>query len=719
MAITSINQLTPELSVAAAPVTALASSAAPVASGPQNLTTPAAETPAPGSLGDKLQDALANPTNGTPLSFNERVHAGTNAAAEATPPAAKAAPGSWARQLIAGATHALSGIQDTLADSANAAKGAIPGEGSLAALGRIRAAQTQRQQEAQKFQTQEDKDRASIAHENVQTLTQQALLHKLGDEQNHEDIANGQAAIANFTTHLTENGLAAAPIIAKDVTEAQLQQAIQNQNLDPSYNHIWPSGSFQPFDPKTGKPMLDKDGQPMLQKTFTVLGNVPETILDDKMAKLISDNVTGVHFEAGQHLSGAQAGGLIQSAMNHQAVVRKIESDQEAADVTKMTLDQKKAQLQAVNNLGADFGRVLANADGDIEAATKFLTGQHMIKGVDPNTGKPAMVPDPASQQMAKDHPNAYKDIMDAFGGAVEYAKIVNTQTKEAEQVRHDRAKEAEDDQKAKDKAAKDSAYLGDQDATGQAFLNSLKPEESSVVNAIGTGHVVADRLGYLLSKSPNLVAAVTKAFPDFDTSKAAGYAAVVKDYTSGKTATTLTAGGTALKHLKRLYDVSGPAGFIPGTADYADRQKTIDQVASEVARFNAAGGEPGQGSIADIKNSLSTIIRPREGIKQLTRLLSDNLQTYENKWYEGAPSEAYHKPMPKIDQEAKDSASYILSDGKVAGTQKAPLKPVAVTGVPHEVIVGGKVAGYTTDGGKTMTTQAPAGARPVGTAVQ
>lgn len=715
MAITGLSQLTPELAAAASPL-AVQPTAPDVGAQPgQNaLAGPSAALPL-----SSASPAASPPPLSTPDFAPGTFQAKLKAAADqlGIPPG----PGGWAKSLVGAAQSALGGVQDALADASTAAKGALPGEGGLAAIGRIRAAETQRKQEAQKFQTQEDKDRASIAHENTQTLYQQALLHKLGDEQNHEDIGNGQAAIANFTTHLSENGLAPAPIIAKDVTEAQLQQAIQNQNLDPSYNHIWPSGSFQPFDPKTGKPMLDKDGQPMLQKTFTVLGNVPEVVLNKENTKLINDNVAGIHFDekGGQRLSGAQAGSLIQQAMNHQAVVRKIESDQEAADVTKMTLDQKKAQLQAVNNLGPDFGRVLANADGDIEAATKFLTGQHMIKGVDPNTGKPAMVPDPASQQMAKDHPNAYKDIMDAFGGAVEYAKIIDTQSKQAEQLRHDRAKEVEDAQKEAEKKAAADEYKGDENAEGGAFLESLQPNERKLVESIGTGHVNIDQMSRLLQKNSNLVTAIVKAYPDFDSAKAKEYPAVVKDFTSGKTSAALTAGGTALKHLKRLYDVSGPAGFIMGTTDYADRQKTIDQVASEVARFNAAGGEPGQGSIADIKNSLSTIIRPKEGIKQLTRLLSDNLQTYQNKWDQGAPSDVYRRPMPKVDQEAKDSAGYILSDGKVSGTQKAPLKTTAEPNIPHEVIVGGKVVGYSTDGGKTMTTQAPAGARAVGTAVQ
>jgi hypothetical protein len=681
-----ISQLTPELQAAAAGIqSAAAASVAPRDAGVPPSTPNAAPVVGQNTLAEPEQALpLASPTASrtTPLSGPAPGSFAAKIGAAADKLGIPHGIGGWAKSLVGAAQSALSGATEALGDAATAAEKSVPGEGGLAAVGRIRNAQVARQQQQQKVQTEEDKDRAMIAHENVQTLYQQQLLHKLGDEANHEDIANGKAAIDNFTTHLSENGLQPAMVIAKDITEAQIQKAIANQNLDPSYNHIWPSGSFQPFDPQTGKPMVDKDGQPMLQKTYTVLGNVPETRLDEKMVKLINDNVAGMHFEAGQALSGAQAGSLIQQAMNHQSVLRKIEFDQENADVTKMSLDQKKAQLTAVNNLGPDFGRVLANADGDIEAATKFMTGQHKIKGM--VDGKPAMVADPASIQMAKDHPDAFKNLMDAFGGAVEYAKIVASQKKETEQIRKDTEDERIKAQAEKDKKAKDSAYIGDENATGQAFLDSLKPEERTLVESIGTGHVVADRLGYLLSKSPNLVSAVNKAYPEFDSSKAAGYPKAVQDFTSGTTAKALTAGSTALEHLKRLYDNSTTWGRLPGTQEFAQRNNDLQNVAAEIGRFNNGGtAAPSEKEIDDIKANLNPFLRRQTGIQEQVKLISDRLAQYQQQWDNAAPSDLYKRPMPNISQASKAAAAYVLNNG-VEATPHQQAAPHGASDIVH-----------------------------------
>jgi hypothetical protein len=580
--------------------------------------------------------------------------------------------GGWARSLVGSAQRALSGIETSLGDAATAAQGARPGEGSLAAVGRVRAAEQARQQAQKQAQTNEDKERAQIAHENISTLYQQQLLHKLGDDENHADIANGKAAIDMYTTAMSSQGLNPAPVIAKDITEAQIQNAIKNKNLDPSYNHIWPSGSYQPFDPQTGKPMLDKNGQPMLQKTYTVLGNVPETILSKDMAKLIKDNVPGVDLPEGTHLSGAIAGSLVQQAMSHQAVQQKIDFDRESAELAKLTGDQKIAQLKAINNLGPDFLRVFAQSGGDLTETLNYMTGQHMIHGIDPKTGKPGLVPDPGSLKMKTDKPTAGTDMLNAFGGAVEFAKIVDTQKKAAEQVRHDREKEAEDAQKEKDKKAKDLAYIGDDSLSGEAFLASLNPQEQGVVKSIGTGHVVADRLGYLLTKSPNLVAAVAKAYPDFDTSKAAGYAAMYKKFVAGPNSDTLQNASTASRHLKELFDLNTLESRIPGTADYKRYKTQLNTLVDELGKFYGTTTIPG---LEGFRESLGGWMNRGAAIQQQSNAMQDKLKSLEEEWDRGAPSAAYKPQMPRPTPDVMKNLAYVQSGGKTA----AP----AVTGAP------------------------------------
>jgi hypothetical protein len=99
---------------------------------------------------------------------------------------------------------------------------------------------------------------------------------------------------------------------------------------------------------------------------------------------------------------------------------------------------------------------------------------------------------------------------------------------------------------------------------------------------------------------------------------------------------------------------------------------------------------------------------------------MQDRYDNIKQQWIEAAPSDKYYGLMPDIRQQSKDDLQYLLNESK--GIKTPPpsvIKPTAEANVPHEVIFNNKIVGYTTDGGKTMTTTAPAGARPVGTAVQ
>jgi len=235
MGINNLSQLPPDLQAAAASVQ-------PGADGPrlpipdsiqnsgQDLATPsqptglAAPAPAPGSMGDKLQASLAKPANGVPLGFNDKLKAGTEAAAAATPPAQKAAPGQWARQLIAGAQHALGSVQDSLGDAATAAAEGPNYGGIAGAVGRLHNVETARKQQAQLVQSQQQKDAAAVAASNVQTMHTQALLHQMSDVANEQDIERGKAMLDSMTTGLAKYHLQPGTIIAQDIRGSQINK---------------------------------------------------------------------------------------------------------------------------------------------------------------------------------------------------------------------------------------------------------------------------------------------------------------------------------------------------------------------------------------------------------------------------------------------------------------------------------------------------------------
>ena len=106
----------------------------------------------------------------------------------------------------------------------------------------------------------------------------------------------------------------------------------------------------------------------------------------------------------------------------------------------------------------------------------------------------------------------------------------------------------AEKDRQEIAKTARDAAFDiagSSPDLKGPAYLNSLPIAAKSLVTDIGTGHIGMNRLDYLVSRKPEILEAVTRAYPDFDSTKVKNYMDVSKDFTSGKTSQELVAGGS------------------------------------------------------------------------------------------------------------------------------------------------------------------------------
>lgn len=174
---------------------------------------------------------------------------------------------------------------------------------------------------------------------------------------------------------------------------------------------------------------------------------------------------------------------------------------------------------------------------------------------------------------------------------------------------------------------------------------------DSALVDQIGQGHVTAERMSYLIARNPALIAAVSKKYPDYDSSKAEAYPSTYKDYTSTKANSaggTLIAGGTALNHLHELEQLNTAASHIPGTPAYTAYKNKVDTVASELARFY---GHVTDQTVAGIKDTLeSTLPGNRDAaIKTQAQSMIDRLKNYEQAWQNAAPSKYYEAPMPHI----------------------------------------------------------------------
>lgn len=231
--------------------------------------------------------------------------------------------------------------------------------------------------------------------------------------------------------------------------------------------------------------------------------------------------------------------------------------------------------------------------------------------------------------------------------------EIMNMKKSQAELARL--PLEQQKDQLELEKLAEETKQLkavGDLTKTGADYLATLPPEQQGLVTAIGTGHVVPDRLGILLGKSPALLESVTHAYPDFDTSKATSYSKTYNAFTSGKEGQQLTNGATALQHLSELWDMNTRESLVPGTNDHTAYNSKANQVAEELTSFY--GDKTIPAIEAQMKNLNSILPGNREAaIKTAVQSMSDRLSEMENQWKGAAPSPAYEAPLPHFSMEA------------------------------------------------------------------
>ena len=165
-----------------------------------------------------------------------------------------------------------------------------------------------------------------------------------------------------------------------------------------------------------------------------------------------------------------------------------------------------------------------------------------------------------------------------------------------------------------------------------------------ATVDAIGTGHIAATRLDYILARKPELLDAVMKKYPDFDSSKTGAYKDAYTEFTKGKVSVSLNAARTAFRHLKELNDFNTDTARIPGTKDYQNYENKLDTVADELAKFYGNSTIPG---IASYRKTLDATFNRGAAIKTQAESMSDKMDEFENQWADASPSKAYEAQMP------------------------------------------------------------------------
>ena len=252
----------------------------------------------------------------------------------------------------------------------------------------------------------------------------------------------------------------------------------------------------------------------------------------------------------------------------------------------------------------------------------------------------------------------------------------------QAETARHDKAGEALTGSAQAQTARYQQGELGV--AQGHLSLDKQKfqmeqaqsgigSDGGNLVDAIGSGHIAPDRLGYLLSKNPGLIQGVVAKYPDFDSSKAAAYPSTFKDFTSGKTSQALNAGSTALGHMQELQQLNTVMSRVPGTEDYQKYQNKVDTLSTELAKFY---GDSTVSGIANIKKTLDSTFNRDAAIRTQAQSMGDKLDAFQQTWQNAAPSKSYEAPMPGISQKALAARQIIQSGGTGTVTVQIPGSP-------------------------------------------
>ena len=223
----------------------------------------------------------------------------------------------------------------------------------------------------------------------------------------------------------------------------------------------------------------------------------------------------------------------------------------------------------------------------------------------------------------------------------------------------------------------------GNPNVTGEAYLNSLPQTEAALVKAIGTGHAAVERLSYILTRNPKLLAEVSQAFPDFDSSKIQSYIAAFHNFTSGKASEQMKAGANAVQHLYRLKAINdaNPVGVHnASTASYKQYQGLLNVVVGELAKFY--GMPQTNQTRSELRAPLAGFLNRGSAIQEQANAMGVAFNDLNNQWNNAKPSSSYQAPLPGLNAGALAALKALAPEqyqtfvGSSAGTNAQPGVP-------------------------------------------
>jgi hypothetical protein len=334
--------------------------------------------PAPGAnadLTDTSAPDLGSATLGAQLAakgspFLKALTQGSDAAATAQQKNGTAnQPGAWARSLVSGASHALSGIEGSLSDFAATAQPVPAGSGKLgsALLGISSVAQARQQR-----QSNEQNQKLATAQANIQMRHQQLLNSQLSKAANDADTASGVQGLAVLSSLPAQ-----LETVGTDMTAADMTAAMKSGQANASDYTAY----------HTGNKIIghDENGD-IYQPTYTVV-KLPDQVTfksgDPAKQAELTKQAEFIKYYTGKDLIGAPSvtgsdfNRLWQQASNAQTAQA---ARDDAAE--KMGLEKaKQSDAIAWRAILPDVNNALAHHDGNIADALNTLANE---KGHDP-----------------------------------------------------------------------------------------------------------------------------------------------------------------------------------------------------------------------------------------------------------------------------------------------------------------------------------------------
>lgn len=606
------------------------------------------------------------------------------------------------------AQRVIRGVEGSFGDLAAATEGGTAG-GALAGAARVAAAATTRRR-------MEQENAIKMATANAQMLHEQALVHRLGQDEVDKAAAAGTQGLNEMMT------APGAEILASNKTSDDLKRMIDSKAVDPSRDAVFVTGTKIIGN--------DANGLPITRTVYSVVK--PGGRLSPTAAQIgfLNKYLPGSNFkepdekgEGGQSFDSHTFYWLNQRAMNNMAAVQSIQkiADENEERAHKIALEKGNDQFVSNDVIRHAFSLVPSIGNYDPFLAVKAFgilqrevagpRGADLLKRLPKNWAEQfAYTYGGGEPKKFEDQVNKFSQlqerVQDATGGVIRsytndpskyegktagivtaanavladktgrYDADARLEAQAAKNMALDQARE-EARQKGEEARARDQAK-GDVEGTGSngstevgdAFLATLDPGRRNVVLGYINGlSLWTPRLGG--SKyGQSLLRDLRQYDPTWDESKAPAYFNMRKNFTSGKEATGINSANTAMHHMGNMWahlESGATAGytgsleqFLGGNVQGRRLEDDAKAVASELGRLYTGGviGEKDQQEWSAKLNPRGfgmTAEKLRTNIREFMELLGGKLAAFQAQWDDGVPSDAIHFQKGIISQDNFD----------------------------------------------------------------